>query len=170
MGPIILNLCKSHGNNLSAKGNFEASSEKQASQNASLNFMCLERISDCSHERRYLQMLLKDINEPTTLLNVINISITPEFQPTHLFSSDSLYLSKQQGLISSKLKFWGKALFPPGQEYQKREMLYGEFSYYLGKVCKTQTLCLNIINVIAEEKNNIFACEIPNSFKYYPIF
>ena len=49
-------------------------------------------------------------------------------------------------------------------------MLYGEFSYYLGKVCKTQILCLNIMHVIAEEKNNIFACEIPNSFQYYPIF
>lgn len=160
MGPIILNPCKSHGNvslNLSARGNFEASSEKLVSQNVSLDFMCLERISDSSHEGRYFQMLLKDIDEPTTLLNIINIRITPEFRRIFFLQFHSLP-SKQQGLISSKLYFRGKALFPPGQEYQKRETLYGEFSYYLEKVCKTQTLCLNIINVtILLRRKTIFS-------------
>ena len=81
---------------------------------------------------------------------ISGISITPELQLTHLFRF-TLYLQNSKILISVllavRLYFPGKALLPPGQSMEKGEMLYGEFLYYLGTVCKTQTVYLNFTNV-----------------------
>lgn len=144
LGPIILNPCKSHGNislNLSAGGNFEASSEKLVSQNASLNFMCLERISDSSHEDRYLQMLLKHINEPTTLLNTINISITPEFQPTHLFFRFTLYLQNSKVLLAVSCTFGERHYFHQGKSTKKGKCCIENFHTIWKKFAKPK-LCV----------------------------
>lgn len=89
------------------------------------DFICLERISDSSYEGRYLQMLLEDINEPTTRLNLTHFwnkyhSRTPTDASFQIHSLPSKQQDSNICFISSKAVLSGKGTTSPRAGVWKR--------------------------------------------------